>query len=234
MLSDVFILFVFIFMLYVVGFSTLSETTPYELQLVAIKEEQEKLSIQYQKSSGKAAQAKIRTQARRFIEATITLQLFDAWYGTKWDFNGTTEQPQSGKIACGYFISTILRDVGFKVERVKLARQASEKIVRSLAPESQIKRFSKTSLKQFVTALKNMGNGLYVVGLDTHVGFLWVDGSTVSFVHASRLGDRGVVKEPALKSPTLKRSKYRIIGKILADDALIEHWLLYKDIKTQL
>lgn len=36
----------------------------------------------------------------------ITQKVFPYWYGTKWDFNGTTEMPQEGSIACGYFVTT--------------------------------------------------------------------------------------------------------------------------------
>jgi hypothetical protein len=45
----------------------------------------------------------------------------------------TSETPGRGEIACGYFVSTVLRDAGFGVERVRLAQQASERIVRTLS-----------------------------------------------------------------------------------------------------
>ena len=63
-------------------------------------------------------------EARTVLTRSIYNDLLPAWYGTPWDFNGTSEVPQQGKIACGYFVSTILRDAGWKVERVRLAQQA--------------------------------------------------------------------------------------------------------------
>src|SRR4029453_1954809 len=49
--------------------------------------------------------------------------LFVCWYGTAWDFNGITEEPGKGKIACGYFVTTILRDLGIPVKRYKHAQR---------------------------------------------------------------------------------------------------------------
>ena len=46
------------------------------------------------------------------------------WYGTPWSFGGHTAIPNQGKIACGYFISTTLRDMGINLNRYKLAQKS--------------------------------------------------------------------------------------------------------------
>ena len=38
----------------------------------------------------------------------LTDKIFPYWYGTDWDFNGTTQKPNEGKIACGYFVTCLL------------------------------------------------------------------------------------------------------------------------------
>ena len=58
------------------------------------------------------------------IQAQFTDFLLNAiiphWYGTPWDFNGHTSIPNQGEIACGYFVSTTLRDIGLKLNRFKM------------------------------------------------------------------------------------------------------------------
>ena len=57
------------------------------------------------------------TTARAYLLTTIDAQ-FEHWKGTPWDFNGTTRTPGEGAIACGYFVTTVLEQAGFKIERV--------------------------------------------------------------------------------------------------------------------
>ena len=102
----------------------------------------------------------------------MTDKIFPYWYGTDWDFNGTTQKPNEGKIACGYFVTTTLRDIGLDINRVKLAQCASEQMIKKLVSEDNIYRFSNKSIEEFETNLKQKGNGIYVVGLDNHTGFV--------------------------------------------------------------
>ena len=55
--------------------------------------------------------------------------IFPAWMGTNWDFNGTSNVPKQGEIACGYFVSTTLKHVGFNLNRYKLAQQAASVVL---------------------------------------------------------------------------------------------------------
>ncbi len=176
-----------------------------------------------------AATASIKLQVieetRTFLVKMIRDELLPQWSGTSWDFNGTTETPRTGKIACGYFVTTILRDAGFKLQRVRLAQQPSELIIKSLTMEKYIKRFSHASLDKFVTSIQKWGEGLYLVGLDMHTGFILHDSKGVWFIHASYIEPRVVLKEPAQLSPILKASAYRVLGKLSADDTLLMKWI---------
>ena len=167
----------------------------------------------------------ILNEAREAFTASVVDSIVPHWMGTAWDFNGTTEKPREGMIACGYFVSTLLRDAGLKVERVKMAQQASEKIVKALATKKEIKRFRNTDFATFIDTIAAWGAGLYVVGLDYHVGFLYHDGKGVWFIHSSFITPKCVVREVAAKSLILASSKYRVVGKISANNALIKKWL---------
>ena len=113
-----------------------------------------------------------------------------------------------------------------------MAQQASENIVLSLTTEANIKRFRNVNITDFVQAVQNWGPGLYVVGLDIHTGFILNVEGDVYFIHSSYIDPYAVVKERALESRILSGSKYRILGKLSADDQLIMKWLNGEAIAT--
>ena len=70
------------------------------------------------KKQHKLAWAKLSAiEKEKCFANAITNTIAPAWIGTKWDFNGITEVPQQGKIACGYFVTTVLRDAGLPAVR---------------------------------------------------------------------------------------------------------------------
>jgi hypothetical protein len=166
-----------------------------------------------------------KAEKEKCFAHAVTKTIAPAWLGTKWDFNGITQEPQKGKIACGYFVTTVLRDAGLPIERVKLAQCASEKLVTTLVQDKYIKRFSAVAMEDFMAYLKLNGFGLYLVGLDNHTGFIFNDGLDIWFIHSSILGTRDVQKEKAATSSILKNSKYRIVGKISADEMVLGKWV---------
>ncbi len=197
-----------------------------------VRDTQQALTTRYRHAATPSLQAYILEDAREFIVGVIRDELLPQWSGTPWDFNGTTETPREGTIACGYFVTTILQDAGFKVQRVRLAQQASEFIIKSLTSEAHIKRFSHASLDTFVASILEWGHGLYLVGLDIHTGFILHDPDGVWFVHASYIEPQVVLREPAQHSPILRSSAYRVLGKLSADDTLMMKWLQGQAIPT--
>ena len=161
-----------------------------------------------------------------FTHAVIQT-IIPAWIGTAWDFNGTTQQPQKGSIACGYFVTTVLQDAGLPIDRVRLAQCASGQMIKELALPGQIKYFSNKPVEIFVQAVQQQGYGLYIVGLDNHTGFIYNDGTEVYFIHSTFVGTRNVQQEPALKSLVLKESKFKMLGKISNGQALMDKWMGY-------
>ena len=181
------------------SFARVSTSTTYNYKEVIARLETERLRLASRfQTASPTERTTLIAEARPLITQSIYHDLFTAWYGTAWDFNGTTEVPQQGKIACGYFVSTVLRDAGLKVERVRLAQQASENIILSLTTEPFVKRFRRVPIYQFVTAVKDWGPGIYIVGLDTHVGFIVNTGEEVYFIHSSYVEPYAVVKERQL------------------------------------
>ena len=165
----------------------------------------------------------VRRAARAHLTERIRADLITPWVGTRWAFYGTTETPGQGEIACGYFVSTVLRDAGLKVERVKLAQQASEYIVRTFSEPSHIRRFRAGDEAAVVEAVLEQPDGLYVVGLDYHVGLLVRRGAEIEFCHSTFVDSVGVVCEDPRTAPAFV-SNYHVVGPVL-EDAVVDAWL---------
>ena len=106
----------------------------------------------YVQAKSKAAQLKkscrkmsIQKAGQQFVD-NIAQQIVPHWIGTPWDFNGITQSPGKGKIACGYFVTTVLRDAGVKINRVKMAQCASETKINSLTKNKRDLIVSQISL----------------------------------------------------------------------------------------
>lgn len=167
----------------------------------------------------------IFTEIQQTFIRCMDSRIFKYWYGTKWDFNGTTEKPNEGKIACGYFVTTTLRDAGVPIDRVKMAQCASEEMIRTLTDKKYIYHFSGISLDDFEKKIKRKGNGLYIIGLDNHTGFISITDDGNYFIHASGWFPFKVIKEVLGKSSVLGKSKYRVVGKISDDKEFLDKWL---------
>jgi hypothetical protein len=180
------------------------------------------------KTECRLIQAELRkaslVQRRQIFRKAISTRLFKYWEGTLWGFNGTTEVPRKGRIACGYFVTTLLRDCGIPVQRSTLAQQASEKIVKTLVKEAHIQRFSRVPLKTMLKRVRQAGDQVYIIGLDTHVGFLVADQGHIWFIHSSGRNPWSVVREDANTSVVLEKSVYKVLGCLTADPDFIGLW----------
>jgi hypothetical protein len=198
-----------------------SSVRPYPEALAALAERRAELGTKWgQRGVGREA---LRREARGAVLGAITRELLPAWFGTPWEFYGASQTPGTGSIACGYLVSTVLAQAGFRVERVRMAQQPAEYIVKTLVPARKTWRFSNRPVEEVVRRVRREGEGLYLVGLDYHVGFLWNDGAQVWMCHSSYLGTAEVLCEDALTSPAMV-SGYHVVGRLL-EDGMMEAWL---------
>ncbi len=167
--------------------------------------------------------------AREYLFQTMTTKVFPAWYGTKWDYNGITTEPRKGHIACGYFVTTTLRDMGFALPRVRWAQLPSETMICEMTESCYIKRYRHSSISHIESQIKTWGDGLYVVGMDSHVGFIVNTDGKLRFVHSDYFNAmRGVISERLNSDNPLKSSKYRVIGKVFTKE-MTTRWLKGKE-----
>lgn len=177
---------------------------------------------QYNKA-GQLGKDSILIEAQNYL-INVSDEYFRAWYNTPWTFHGHSQTPREGSIACGYFITTTLRDMGFDIPRIKWAQQASEYVIKKLSQD--IKRFQSKPMKDIVAHVEAGGEGVYIVGLDCHVGYIYFVGGKMTFVHANYYRpDVGVMSEPLIGRNPLNDSKYRVIGKIF-DKEMVRNWIL--------
>ncbi|NDV58008.1 hypothetical protein [Bacteroides sp. 519] len=162
-------------------------------------------------------------EARNYL-LNVSDSFFRSWYNTPWTFHGHSQTPGQGSIACGYFVTTTLRDMGFDIPRIKWAQQASEYLIKKLTTD--IKRFHNKPMNDIVGYINQQGEGLYIVGLDCHVGYIYYWKGKMTFVHANYYKpETGVMAEPLIGRNPLNDSKYRVIGRILDND-MVRNWIL--------
>lgn len=195
----------------------------YSVFINEITAKRDSFMLKYQESSP-VKRDSIILEARDYLISTMETELFPYWYGTKWDFNGTTRTPRKGRIACGYFITNTLTDVGFNIPRVKWAQSASELFIKKLSQE-KVKRFTNEPIANIEKYLSNSGDGLYLVGLDYHTGFIYVKGKEVRFIHADYYEpEKGVISEKLDSHGPFADSIYRVIGKLMSNEMILS-WI---------
>ncbi|MFL5765455.1 MAG: hypothetical protein ACJ77K_16030 [Bacteroidia bacterium] len=154
----------------------------------------------------------------------MTPEIFNYWYGTDWDFNGITQKPKEGKIACGYFVTTVIRDLGFNIPRSTWAQLPSESMIKKL--NSSVKPFFNKPVEAVITWFRNRPDAVYVVGLDTHVGFVYKEGKTLKFVHANYYEpDSKVVSQNLKGNNPINDASYRVVGQLFEAE-MVKKWIL--------
>ncbi len=203
-----------------------SET--YEALKESLAHWRERLAADYHAAPGGAERRVVLDDARTVLETTLPAMM-RCWLGTPWDFNGIASGPGEEGIACGYFVSTVLRDAGFRVHRYHLAQQPSGNIMRTFLPRASCKLTVGMDYDEFADALEASDPGIYIVGLDTHVGFLVVGGDGVfRFIHSSGSRPWAVVDEPREDARVLAASNWRMLGHLTADREVVRKWLAGK------
>ncbi len=191
------------------------------------------LEISYLETCQKIKKEKYNTDSLSiFLEEVLINKIFPFWYGTPWDFNGHTDVPNEGNIACGYFVSTTLKHLGFNLNRYKLAQQLPIHEAKTLSVGEPILKIKNDDFEICLEKIKtNLSNGIYFVGLDVnHVGFLLKRKKHLLFIHANYGSPAEVIIENAAKSPVLNSFRHFYIAKVSTNLTLLEYWKTGKEI----
>lgn len=208
-----------------------------DVRIAKYRETQSTLELRRQTLLKRYARARTARQRDAVLDEAAGLmdralvELVDPWLGTPWDFYGTSQEPGRGAIACGYFVTTLLRDASLKVERVKLAQQASERIVKTLAPVDRIWRFRTGVVQDVLAVVRAQPGRWFTVGLDLHTGLLLrLDDGRVLFCHASFLEPQAAICEDAATGPAMV-SGYHVVGALFTPE-LMRKWVVGEQVAT--
>lgn len=192
----------------------------------------EKLAARLKTARTAKERAAVEADARVILETALPAMMH-CWLGTPWDFNGTADGPGKGKVACGYFVATVLQDAGFQVDRYRLAQQPSENILRSFVPKSACTLAVGEEYKSFAADVSGREPGVYVIGLDTHVGFVIVKNGAFRCIHSSGSRPWCVVDEDSARAGVIQRSNWRMLGNLTGNPGVIRRWLKAEKIEVR-
>jgi len=162
-----------------------------------------------------------------YLFKLIDEDIYNYWAGTPWEFYGTTQQPKAGSIACGYFVTNTLTDLGFRIDRIGLAEVRSGDMIKKLCVG--IKSFN--SLKKLNGYLaKQPINSVFIIGLDFHTGYVVKTAADCYFFHSNYIKKEGVVREKIDASQALTANKFFMIGSLTANENLLRKWVANKSV----
>ncbi|HTI57410.1 hypothetical protein [Mucilaginibacter sp.] len=162
-----------------------------------------------------------------YLFKLIDEDIYNYWSGTPWDFYGTTQQPKTGSIACGYFVTNTLTDLGFKIDRIGLAEVRSGDMIKKLCVG--IKSFnSLNKLNRYLA--EQPANSIFIIGLDFHTGYIIKNSTGCYFFHSNYVKKEGVIKEKINVSKALSANKFFMIGSLTTNKKLLRKWVAGKPV----
>ncbi len=185
-------------------------------------------TIQAKRQQIKSNNGLDENQKLQLAKTTLSTFLIDSmyvyWAGTEWDFNGHTPEPRNGEVACGYFVSTPLKHMGFKLNRFKTAQKGATDIVKQLCNPNSIQQLSSwAKVEEYMQA--TVDDDVFIVGLDFHVGFLYKREGVIYFMHSNYIDRAGVMKEVASQSSAFMSSNAYVLGNLSSNRRLLQEWL---------
>jgi len=191
-------------------------TTKSEIEKIRME-----LSNKYQNITDSIHQKTLLDSTMTIFSNILLNKITPCWYGTPWDFNGHTAKPNQGTIACGYFVSTTLRDMGLNLNRYKLAQQNPESEAKSIAID--VKNVMYFDEESIFKKIDKLNDGLFFIGLDNHVGYLYLYKGKSYFIHSNCI-DGKVMIEPAKSSEAFYSANYYIV-RFTGHKNLAKKWL---------
>ncbi len=157
----------------------------------------------------------------------LTDHIIPHWLGTPWSFEGHTSIPGSGEIACGYLVSTTLKDMGFNLDRYKFAQQLPIHEAKTLALGKPLLEINSNSTDERIAILQDtLKEGIYFLGFDqNHVGYIQKKNNDLFVIHSNYIGAEGVVIEGIEDSQVFTYYSRIYIADISRNKTLLTKWV---------
>lgn len=219
-----------------------NQNTQWDLQLlnhnigfVAVDNHSDTIDPSYTFSRNYVASIKSSIRLERITEDSmsqlfthlITDHIIPHWLGTPWSFEGHTSVPGSGEIACGYFVSTTLKDMGFNLNRYTFAQQLPIHEAKTLALGKPLLEINSNSADERISILRDtLQEGIYFLGFDqNHVGYIRKKNNDLFVIHSNYIGAEGVVIERIEDSQVFSYYNRIYIADISRNRALLTKWV---------
>ena len=109
------------------------------------------------------------------------------------------------------------------INRYTLAQQWPINMLQSLVKKDAVQHVYSRS--RSIELLEGLGYGLYIVGLDKHVGFIRYDETGMYFIHSNYMGNQSVVAEPIRSSVAYTQTGNYYLAKLSDNRYFLEKWL---------
>lgn len=151
--------------------------------------------------------------------------IFPHWYGTEYDYSGFSQKPGKGQIGCSYFVSTTLKHAGVNVDRYSLAQKAPHKEAEEIQMSGDFYTFKNMTLQDLSYTIREyLDEGLYFLGSDSHVGYVWYDDGHLIFIHADYINGF-VSAEYLVQSDSYYGEMDFYLAEISTNTRFIEAWI---------
>jgi hypothetical protein len=186
--------------------------------------ERESYFKRYQKANQKQKKL-IIVEARQYLEESLLTKIFPAWYGTLWSFEGYSDRPGYGTIACGHFVATTLSHLGLNFNRVRMGQLDSPYLIKSFVPKAKTFKSYDWPIEKFLSKASDLGDGIFIVGMDNHAGLLAIQGGNHLFIHSGSMAYLSAAHaEPPGDRSQLAISRWRMAGKLFSDQMVVK-WI---------
>jgi N-acetylmuramoyl-L-alanine amidase len=211
-------------------------------KLEQIRKKQREYREQWRKANKPEARKQVLLRAKQFVVRTIVEDIFPAWMGTPWhmghDDDACMPHQPGKRVSCSYFVTAVLQNVGLRLDsRSRWANSRALHIQYSLAPGTRnIHRYGSISPKELSTGLVGLKPGLYLIGLNCHIGFILIADGRARFIHSNYVDpEEGVTDETVAESRAIANSQKvgYWVSPLFQDDRLIEYWLTSREVPLQ-
>ena len=161
------------------------------------------------------------------FQKALLHRIIPFWEGTEWSFDGHTSIPGKGEIACGYFVSTTLQDVGININRYTLAQQNPKNEALTLAVNSELIIIDEGSTSANIIAIeKRIPEGIHFIGFgNNHVGYLVKLKGHMYLIHSNYMSGSGVEIENIEESQVFQlHDKYYLV-ELSSSEHFLKSWL---------
>jgi hypothetical protein len=212
--------------------------TQFEKTQKEIAQKRRSLLNKYKSAQTAGQRRAILKEAEVYIANRFYTDIAPAWLGTPWTMavindglqpNARVPHEEGKGVSCSWFVVSALENMGLRIGNPGgFAGTIAVHLQRSLSPHKKdFKRFYHVSPTDLKKRMVKWGDGLYIVGLNCHIGFLHVSGNAVTFIHSNYTSPQEVLMEPIDESDAIAFSEDAgyVVSALFKDNRLIHHWL---------